>query len=90
MKKIVFFIPAIIFTIVYGSAAVFGGIGMIQPIAAVWLLLYWSAGALLGKTKAIGGILGILPALQLIYMGTQETGQIIKETPIGVSRHDKR
>ncbi|MEG1061119.1 MAG: hypothetical protein RSD35_02080 [Oscillospiraceae bacterium] len=84
MKKILFFFPAIISTIVYGLLAVLGGIGTIHPLVAVWLLLFLSAGALLRKAKVIGGIFGMIPALQLIYMGTQETGQIIEETPIGI------
>ena len=84
MKKIVFFIPAIISRIFYVLLAVLGGVGAIHPIVAVWLFLFWISSALLRKAKVIGGIFGIIPALHLIYMGTQETGQIIKETPIGI------
>lgn len=83
MKKLIFFIPAIVFTILYGCAAL-GGMGAIHPIVIVWLLLFWIAGALLSKAMFWGGILGVIPAVYFIYMGTQETGQIISETPIGI------
>ena len=36
------------------------------------------------KNKWWGSIFGILIGCLLIYMGTQETGQIIKETPFGI------
>lgn len=83
MKKILFFIPAIVFTIFYGLAAS-GGIGAINPIVILWLALFWISGILLSKTLFWGGLLGVIPAACFIYMGTQETGQIIKETPIGI------
>ena len=83
MKKILFFIPAIVFTIFYGLAAS-GGIGDINPIVILWLALFWISGILLSKTLFWGGLLGVIPAACFIYMGTQETGQIIKETPIGI------
>ncbi|MEG2234792.1 MAG: hypothetical protein RRZ42_09220 [Oscillospiraceae bacterium] len=83
MKKLWFFIPAVVFTLLYGWLALYG-IGAIHPVVAVWLALFWIAGVLLSKTMFWGGLLGVIPALHLIYMGTQETGQIISETPIGI------
>ena len=82
MKKL-FFIPAIIFTILYGCLAL-GRIGAIHPIVIACLLLFWIAGVLLSKTMIWGGVLGLIPAACFIYMGTQETGQIFNETPIGI------
>lgn len=83
MKKIVFYIPAIIFTVLYGLLAI-GGIGAISPVVAVWLIFFLTSGILLGKDMFWGGLLGALPAIHLIYMGNQETGQIINEMPIGI------
>lgn len=83
MKRILYFLPAIVFTIFYGWAAL-GGIGAIHPIVIVWLILFWIAGILLSKTIFWGGLFGVIPAAYFIYMGTQETGQIISETPIGI------
>jgi len=83
MKKIVFYIPAIIFTVIYGLVEI-GHIGSISPVVAVWLGLFFMSGILLNKGIFWGGLIGSLPAIHLIYMGNQETGQLIKETPIGV------
>ena len=83
MKKIIFYIPAIIFTILYGLLAI-GGIGAISPVVAVWLVLFLTSGILLSKNMLWGGLLGALPAIHLIYMGNQETGQVINEMPIGI------
>lgn len=83
MKKIVFYIPAIIFTVLYGLLAI-GGIGAISPVVAVWLIFFLTSGILLSKDMFWGGLLGALPAIHLIYMGNQETGQIINEMPIGI------
>lgn len=83
MKKIVFYIPAIIFIVIYSLLAS-SSIGAISPFVAVWLVLFLTSGILLSKDMFWGGLLGILPAIHLIYMGTQETGQIINEIPIGI------
>lgn len=83
MKKILYYIPAIIFTVFYGAVAIYD-IGIISPVVAVWLVMFLMAGILLNKDMFWGGFLGALPAIHLIYMGTQETGQIINEMPIGI------
>lgn len=83
MKKIVFYIPAIIFAVFYGLLAI-ANIGAISPFVIVWLVLFLLSGILLVKDIFWGSLLGVLPAIHLIYMGTQETGQIISEIPIGI------
>ncbi|WNF38882.1 hypothetical protein RJD24_10865 [Bacillaceae bacterium IKA-2] len=83
MKKIIFYIPAIIFAILYGVVAI-SNIGAISPIVVVWLALFFFSGFILNKNVFWGSLLGTLPAIHLIYMGTQETGQIINEIPIGI------
>lgn len=85
MKKVVFYIPAIVLTIFYTWLASMG-IGAIHPIVAVWLLLLWVSGAFLNKNITLGGILGIIPATHWIYMSTQDTGQVINiERPLGIA-----
>ncbi|MEG1964610.1 MAG: hypothetical protein RR064_00520 [Oscillospiraceae bacterium] len=81
--KILFYIPAIIFTALYGVLAI-EEIGAISPVVIIWLTLFFASGFLLAKDKFWGCVLGVMPALHLIYMGTQATGQIINETPIGI------
>lgn len=81
--KLIFFIPAIIFTLFYGWAVCIWA-GTIHPVVIPWLLLFWLAGVLLRKNLFWGGILGMIPAACFIYMGAQETGQIMNETSVGI------
>ena len=83
MRKIVFYVPAIIYAILYGVVAI-SNIGTISPYVIVWLALFFISGLILNKNVFWGSLLGALPAIHLIYMGTQETGQIINEMPIGI------
>jgi len=83
MKKIVFYIPAIIFAVLYGVIAI-SNIGAISPIVIVWLALFFISGFILNKNVFWGSLLGALPAIHLIYMGTQETGQIVNEMATGI------
>ena len=80
MKKIIFYLPAIIFTIFFSFAATWS-IGAISPVAFVWLTMFFISGFILSKDVYWGSFLGVLPAIHMIYMGTQETGQIINEMP---------
>lgn len=82
MKKVAFFMPAVIFTVFYGIAAL-GGMGAIHPIVVLWLAFFWIAGMFLSKTIFWGGLLGFIPGACFIAMGMQETGQIFKETWLG-------
>jgi hypothetical protein len=43
-----------------------------------------AGGILLSKGKFWGGFIGLLPGIHFIYMGTQDTGQIVNETPMGI------
>ena len=83
--KIPFFTPAIFFVIFYGLAAMSIGISAISPICFVWIALFLAAGVLLSKGKSIGGFIGLLPGIHLIYMSTKDTGQVINiEMPLGI------
>ncbi|KPU42261.1 hypothetical protein OXPF_40460 [Oxobacter pfennigii] len=83
MKKLLFYIPAIMFILFYGIVAL-SGFSVISPVVAIWLLLWFISGFLLNKNYFWGSLLGTLPAIHLVYMGTQETGQIISEASIGI------
>lgn len=84
VRKSVYFIPTIIFSVFYGLVVIGGGISIISSVAAVWLILFLISGILLSKNIFWGSLLGALPAIHMIYMGTQDTGQIINEIPIGI------
>lgn len=84
MKKIVFFIPAILFTLLYGLIKLGTGLSVL-PIGYVWIVLFIISGTLLAKRLFWGGFFGMLPGIHFIYMSTQDTGQILPiELPTGI------
>jgi hypothetical protein len=76
MKKISYYTPAIILTLLL---AIISRMGSTSPIVLVWIALFLAAGFLLSKDKFWGGIFGILHGIHWIYMGTNYTGQMINE-----------
>ena len=83
MKNILFYLPAIIFSIFFTWSITYLGLSF-SPVIFVWLALFLVGGILLNKGKFWGGFLGMLPGIHWIYMGTQDTGQIFSETPLGI------
>ena len=83
MKKILFYLPAIAAVILYGTVMLIGA-GSISPAMIVWIALFCISGFLLHKKHFWGALFGLLPAMHLIYMGAQETGQMINEIPAGI------
>lgn len=84
MKMILYFLPVVMGCLFYLFLAIISSFGSINPFVWLALLLLLTSGILLNKSKWWASILGILIGCLLIYMGTQETGQIIKETPFGI------
>ena len=83
--KIIFFIPAILFVMIFVFVVTSLGISSIEPRSYVWLALILIAGILLSKDQFLGGFIGIFLGILTIYSSTKETGQIIDiELPIGV------
>ena len=83
--KIIFFIPAILFVMIFVFVVTSLGISSIEPRSYVWLALILIAGILLSKDQFWGGFIGIFLGILTIYSSTKETGQIIDiELPIGV------
>lgn len=84
MKKYVKFLgylPAAVFTIFYGVFQFFGVSRIVYPL----LLCMWGAALLIHKGIGVGSLLGLVPAISFIYMGTRENGQVIDiEIPIGI------
>ena len=56
----------------------------INPVVWLFVALLFVSGFLMIKDKWWGCMFGIVTGVILIYMGMQETGQIIKEWPIGI------
>lgn len=84
MKKIMYFIPAIISILFYGFIIIVDGVNSINFFAYVAILMMLLSAFLMKWNKWWGSLLGIIVGLYMIYMGSQETGQIIKETPFGI------
>ena len=84
MKKILYFLPFVLGFILYIFLVIVSSFETINPLVWLALLLLLVAGLLMSQNKWWGSIFGIVIGILLIYMGTQETGQIIKETPFGI------
>ena len=84
MKKYIGYIPAALFTAFYLFAGI-SGAGIEMSMVLMWLICFWASAFLLHKGFFWGGIFGIIPAIHMIYMGTQYTGQVINiEIPLGI------
>lgn len=81
MKKILYYIPFVVFGLFY-ALILFSGTS-VSPVVWLWLALFLISGILMGRNLSWGAMIGMLPALHMIYMGTKDTGQIINEIPIG-------
>ena len=57
-----------------------------MSMVMVWLACFWISAFLLHKGLFWGGVFGLFPAIHMIYMGNQYTGQVINiEIPLGVT-----
>ena len=82
--KILFFVPFILFLIVY-LVMVVTGFGMISVKEAIYLVLFLTGGILLVRNNLLGSAFGIVPALIFIFISTQNTGQVVNiELPLGI------
>ena len=86
MKKVVYYVPAIVGLVFYCLLAVFSGIGAIHPAVWLCLTLLFASAILMTKKKLFGCIPGILVGVILIWMSFQYTGQVIDiERPLGIA-----
>lgn len=84
MRKLIGYIPATLFMAVY-LFAWFSGNGLTLSMVLIWLACFWLSAFVLHKGLCWGGIFGMIPGVQMIYMGAQETGQVINiEMPLGI------
>lgn len=84
MRKYIGYIPAVVFTVLYCVVG-FGGFGGVMSEAFLWTLCFWISALLLHKGFFWGGVFGLLPAINMIYLGTLQNGQVIDvEIPIGI------
>lgn len=84
MKKILFYLPAVVYVIAVIALSII--LKTFSPLWYAWVALLWLGGFLLNKGKVWGGLFGLLPAVHLLYMSTQYTGQVINiEMPLGIA-----
>lgn len=84
MKKIVFYLPAILHMLFYGLVLLSLGLSA-SPVVYLWLVFFIISGVLLASGRFWGGAFGLLPGLHLMYMSTVDTGQILPiELPLGI------
>lgn len=84
MRKYIGYIPAVLFTAFYLMAGITGA-SFTMSAVLIWLICFWVSAVLFHKGVFWGGIFGLFPALHMIYMGTQYTGQVINiEIPLGI------
>jgi hypothetical protein len=81
MKKVLLYLP----TVVYAIAVIALNIILktFSPLWYVWAVLLWLGGFLLNKGIVWGGLFGLLPAAHILYMSTQNSGQVISEALLG-------
>ena len=82
MIKVLFYLPAVIYTTAVIALNIV--LRTLSPLWYAWIVLLWLGGFLLNKGKVWGGLLGLLPAVHILYMSTQSTGQVISEAPLGI------
>ena len=84
MRKFIGYIPAALFTGFYLFSGLTGA-SITMSMVLVWLICFWLSAFFLHKGLFWGGIFGLFPAINMIYMGTQYTGQVINiEIPLGI------
>ena len=84
MKKILYFFPFVLGCALYVFLGIVSTFGSINPFVWIALVMLFVAGLLMKDNKWWGCFFGIAIGILLIYMGSRETGQIIKETPFGI------
>ena len=83
MGKVLFYLPAVVYTIAVIALNII--LKTFSPLWYAWVVLLWLGGFLLNKEKVWGCLFGLLPAIHLLYMSTQSTGQVINiEMPLGI------
>lgn len=84
MKNGSFYLPAAVYTLAALALSIV--LQTSAPLWYAWAALLWVGGFLLHKRKIWGILFGLLPALHLLYMSTQYTGQVINiEMPLGIA-----
>lgn len=82
--RILYFTPFVLGSVLYVFLGFVFSFGSIHPLAWIVLIMLFISGMLMTKKKWWGSILGMIVGIFFIKMGSRETGQIFKETTVGV------
>lgn len=85
MKRLIVFLPALLWGILYGLIAMISGFESLKIWVWILVALMFLAGVFLFARKWWGCLLGVIPGVVFVVMGQFETGQLINEMPIGVA-----
>lgn len=85
LLNIGYFVPAVISLVFYSFIAVSAGFGSLNPLVWCFAAILFVGAVFMMQKKWWGCIGGLVTGAVLIYMGTQYTGQIISETPVGIA-----
>ena len=84
MRKLIGYIPAVLFTAFYLYVGMTGA-GLTLSMILIWLACFWLSAFFFHKGLFWGGVFGLVPGVHMIYMSTQYTGQVINiEFPLGI------
>ena len=84
MRKMIGYIPAVLFTAYYLCVGLVGS-GFALSIVFAWLVCFWLSAFFLHKGAFWGSMFGLIPSVHMIYTGTQYTGQVVSvELPLGI------
>lgn len=84
MTKILYLLPFITSSILYGFVGVISRFTLINPLVVLCLVILWLSGFLMCKDKWWGGFLGLLIGILLIWMGNGDFKYAIKEIIFGI------
>ena len=85
MRKIFYYIPAVMSLLFYSVLTVVSGFRAVHPRAWGGVGILFLSVFLLCKDRWYGCVGGFLPGCALIYMSTRFTGQVIAvELPLGI------
>ncbi|MBE7020580.1 MAG: hypothetical protein E7411_03995 [Ruminococcaceae bacterium] len=76
MRKLIGYIPAVLFTAFYLFIGMTGA-GLTLSMVLIWLACFWLSAFFLHKGVFWGSTFGLFPGVHMIYMSTQYTGQVI-------------
>ena len=85
MKKTLYFVPAVLAMLLYIALGFSVSFSTINPWVWFWIVVMFASAVVMLKHKWYGCIGGFFVGCVLIYMSTQDTGQVIDiERPLGI------